>query len=104
MRNIGKCICHVYRSHQAGVKAHQFQGLTVRRGRPYIRERLVHLIQRQGVIVIQLVEGRAGHAAAAMVPEYNSRALGGIVFLGKVQEVLQRVLCAHAGGGLLVHQ
>ena len=104
MRDIGKCICHVYRSHQAGVKAHQFQGLTVRRGRPYIRERLVHLVQRQGVIVIQLIEGRAGHAAAAMVPEYNSRALGGIVFLGKAQEVLQRVLCAHAGGGLLVHQ
>ena len=101
---VAEGVGRVHGGHQAGVKAHQLQRRSLGVRLPHGGEGLVHLAQGQGVVVVQLVEGRAGHGAAAVVPEHHRRSVGGIVLPGEAQELLQRLAVAHAGGGLLVHE
>ena len=103
---VAEGIRRVHRSHQAGIKAHQLQRLLARliAGLPHLNKGAVHLAESQGIQTVQLVKGRAGHRSAAVVPEDHRRLVGGIVLLGKQQEIRQRLAVAHAGRGLFVHQ
>ena len=103
---VAEGVGHIHCGHQAGIEAHQLQRLLPRLQRrlPHLCKGRVHLVQRQGIVVIQFIEGRSRHRAAAVVPEHHRRLVGGVVLAGKPQEIRQRLSVAHAGGGLLVHQ
>ena len=53
---------------------------------------------------MQLVKGRAADAAAAVVPEGHGHPVGGIVGVGEVQKLVQRLGVAHVGGLALLQK
>ena len=53
---------------------------------------------------MKLIKGCAAHRAAAMVPEGHRHLVGGVILIGKSQELVESLGVAHIGGVLLLDE
>ena len=89
--------------HEAGVEADEIEGRLLRVGVHHAEGR-GELAQGQRVVAVGLVEGGAGHGAAAVVPEEHHLMLGGKMRLAEIEEGGERLRLAPVRVGLLVDE
>ena len=53
---------------------------------------------------MKLIKGCAAHRAAAVVPEGHRHLVGGVILIGKSQELIEGLGVAHIGGVLLLDE